>query len=104
VIRKSLGAGCLLLAASAIPIAQIAPSGSPRTASRGRPQAEVLILASYHMNNPGHDIFNLKADDVLAPGRLAEMPELLDPALVAAMGFMAEFFNGSFCYRPHILN
>ncbi len=44
----------------------------------GPPQAEVLVLGSYHMNNPGRDIVNMKADDVLAPKRQAEMRELLD--------------------------
>jgi hypothetical protein len=44
----------------------------------GPPLAEVLVLTSYHMGNPGRDIFNLKADDVLAPKRQAEIRELLD--------------------------
>jgi hypothetical protein len=40
------------------------------------PRAEVLVLGTYHMNNPGHDMFNTQADDVLAPKRQAEMAEL----------------------------
>lgn len=44
----------------------------------GPPQAEVLVLGSYHMGNPGRDIFNLEADDVLAPRRQAEIRELLE--------------------------
>jgi hypothetical protein len=44
----------------------------------GPPVAEVLVLGSYHMSNPGRDIFNMQADDVLAPKRQAEMRELLD--------------------------
>jgi hypothetical protein len=43
--------------------------------------AEVLVLGSYHMGNPGRDIFNLKADDVLAPKRQAEIREVLDALL-----------------------
>ena len=39
-------------------------------------KAEVLILGVYHMANPGHDIFNMKADDVLAPKRQAEIAEV----------------------------
>lgn len=39
--------------------------------------AEVLVLGTYHMDNPGQDIFNMKADDVLAPKRQAEIRELL---------------------------
>ena len=40
--------------------------------------AEVLVLGTYHMANPGHDIFNMKADDVLASKRQAEMAELIE--------------------------
>lgn len=40
--------------------------------------AEVLVLGSYHMGNPGRDIFNTMADDVLAPKRQAEIRELVD--------------------------
>jgi len=39
--------------------------------------AEVLVLGTYHMANPGHDIFNLQADDVLAPKRQAEIAEVI---------------------------
>jgi len=39
-------------------------------------RAEVLVLGVYHMANPGHDIFNMPADDVLAPGRQQEIAEL----------------------------
>src|SRR2546430_10594689 len=34
---------------------------------------KVMIVGVFHMSNPGHDIHNLKADDVLAPGRQAEI-------------------------------
>ena len=40
------------------------------------PRAEVLVLGVYHMANPGHDIFNTKADDVLAPKRQQEIEQL----------------------------
>lgn len=39
-------------------------------------RAEVLVLGVYHMANPGHDIFNMQADDVLAPKRQQEIAEL----------------------------
>jgi hypothetical protein len=55
-------------ASSAAAIAQTAPP----------PRAEVLILGTYHMANPGHDIFNMSADDVLSPKRQAEIGELLE--------------------------
>ncbi len=38
---------------------------------------EVLVLGTYHMSNPGRDIFNTNADDVLAPKRQAEIAELV---------------------------
>jgi hypothetical protein len=41
------------------------------------PRAEVLVLGVYHMANPGRDIFNMKADDVLAPKRQAEIAEVV---------------------------
>jgi len=40
--------------------------------------AEVLVLGTYHMDNPGQDIFNMRADDVLATKRQAEIRELLN--------------------------
>lgn len=41
------------------------------------PRAEVLVLGVYHMNNPGRDIFNTQADDVLAPKRQAEIAQVI---------------------------
>jgi hypothetical protein len=40
--------------------------------------AQIMVLGSYHMANPGADVFNLQADDVLAPKRQAEMQELVN--------------------------
>ncbi len=37
---------------------------------------EVLILGVYHMANPGHDVFNMGADDILAPKRQQQVAEL----------------------------
>jgi hypothetical protein len=39
-------------------------------------RAEVLVLGVYHMSNPGHDIYNMHADDVLAPKRQAEIAQV----------------------------
>lgn len=38
---------------------------------------EILILGTYHMANPGRDIYNMKADDVLSSKRQEEMSQLL---------------------------
>src|SRR5512147_1439822 len=37
---------------------------------------EVMILGTYHMANPGHDIHNLKADDVLVEKRQHELADV----------------------------
>jgi hypothetical protein len=42
------------------------------------PRAEVLVLGVYHMANPGRDIFNSQADDVLAPKRQAEIARVIE--------------------------
>lgn len=39
---------------------------------------EVLLLGSYHMANPGRDVFNVVADDVLAPKRQSEITDVVD--------------------------
>jgi hypothetical protein len=40
-------------------------------------RAEVLVLGTYHMSNPGRDVFNMQADDVLSPKRQQEIEQLL---------------------------
>jgi Family of unknown function (DUF5694) len=43
----------------------------------GNAQAtEVMILGTYHMANPGHDLHNLKADDVLVEKRQHELADI----------------------------
>jgi hypothetical protein len=37
---------------------------------------EILVLGTYHMANPGHDIHNVQADDVLSPTRQQEIAQL----------------------------
>lgn len=39
-------------------------------------RAEVLVLGTFHMANPGRDIFNTQVDDMLAPKRQQEIAEL----------------------------
>lgn len=39
-------------------------------------RAEVLVLGTYHMANPGRDIVNMQVDDVLAAKRQAEIAEV----------------------------
>ena len=40
--------------------------------------AQVLVVGTYHMANPGHDMFNMQADDVLAPKRQAEIAQVIE--------------------------
>ena len=40
--------------------------------------SKLMILGVYHMGNPGQDVINIQADDVLAPKRQREIAELLD--------------------------
>ena len=64
---------------SALGLAIAAPlvGGSPPAQEpEGPPRPEVLILGTYHMANPGHDLFDAHADDVLAPKRQAELEQL----------------------------
>jgi hypothetical protein len=51
----------------------VAPKPEPPAA-----RAEILVLGVYHMSNPGHDIVNTEADDVLAPRRQAEIAQLIE--------------------------
>lgn len=37
---------------------------------------EVMVLSTYHLANPGRDLVNMKADDVLAPRRQRELERL----------------------------
>ncbi len=39
---------------------------------------EILVLGTYHMSNPGRDIHNMKADDVLSPQRQQEITQLIE--------------------------
>ena len=41
------------------------------------PKPHIMILGTYHMGNPGLDLANVKADDVLTPKRQAEINEVI---------------------------
>lgn len=65
-----LAACTTLLAPPRRCIAQAAPAGDGR--------AEVLVVGVYHMSNPGSNVFNTTADDVLSPRRQAEIAEVIE--------------------------
>jgi Family of unknown function (DUF5694) len=39
---------------------------------------EILVLGTYHMSNPGRDLYNMKADDVLSAQRQKEIGQLVE--------------------------
>jgi len=41
-------------------------------------RVQVMVLAMYHMANPGADVFNLESDDVLAPARQEQIAAVVD--------------------------
>ena len=41
-------------------------------------RAEILVLGTYHMANPGHDVHNMQADDVLSTKRQQEVAQLIE--------------------------
>lgn len=68
-------AAVALCALSPLPVAS-QQSSAEKSAAPAR--AEVLVLGVYHMANPGHDVFNMQADDVLAPRRQQEIAKLIE--------------------------
>jgi uncharacterized protein DUF5694 len=46
--------------------------------AQSEPRPEILVLGTYHMANPGHDIYNMRADDVLAARRQQEIAQLVE--------------------------
>jgi uncharacterized protein DUF5694 len=68
-----LGLGASRAKAQAVPPSESTPAEKPAPPAR----AEVLVLGLYHMANPGRDIFNMKADDVLAPKRQVEIAQVI---------------------------
>ncbi|MEZ5998281.1 MAG: DUF5694 domain-containing protein [Hyphomonas sp.] len=42
-----------------------------------RDVVQVMVLGTYHFDNPGHDVVNTQVDDVLAPQRQAEIEALM---------------------------
>jgi hypothetical protein len=68
-------ASCLS-APSWLAIAAMAYLPSLTLAQTPAPPVQVMIVGVSHMDNPGHDLHNMKHDDVLQPGRQAEIVAL----------------------------
>lgn len=65
----------ILFVVAVTTLAVLAPAQGKSSKEEAK-RAEVLVLGVYHMANPGHDIFNMQADDVLSPKRQQEIAEL----------------------------
>jgi hypothetical protein len=51
----------------------------PNPAFAGEPKpVKIMIVGTFHMHNPGLDVFNLEADNMLTPKRQAEIQTLTD--------------------------
>jgi hypothetical protein len=46
--------------------------------SQSTVRPEILVLGTFHMSNPGHDLHNMQADDVLSPKRQREIAQLIE--------------------------
>jgi hypothetical protein len=46
--------------------------------AQSEPRPEILVLGTYHMSNPGRDVVNMQADDVLSPKRQQEIAQLVE--------------------------
>ncbi|WP_321489346.1 DUF5694 domain-containing protein [uncultured Hyphomonas sp.] len=51
----------------------VAPDPAPET-----DVVKVMVLGTYHFANPGYDVVNMQADDVLRPQRQQELEALMD--------------------------
>lgn len=72
--RRAAGSLILVCVACSTPVFAQEAGVEADTSAR----AQVLVLGTYHMANPGQDVFNTEADDVLAPKRQAEIAELVE--------------------------
>ena len=71
----------LLIAALLFAMNQSGPAATSAP-PEGEPPIEIMVIGTHHFDNPGLDLNNVKADDVLAPKRQHEL-EALATALVA---------------------
>jgi hypothetical protein len=51
---------------------------SAKLAAQTQRRPEILIVGTYHMANRNHDVYNVRADDVLSPRRQREITQVID--------------------------
>jgi hypothetical protein len=74
-MRRTTSIAALALALSGF---SAPPSFAQQPPAGQKPaRAEVLVLGVFHMANPGRDLFNVQADDMLAPKRQAEIAQVI---------------------------
>jgi hypothetical protein len=76
-MRKTRTLVLTILAVFTLPAAAREPQPHAAVAPPPAARAEVLVLGVYHMANPGRDIVNMQADDVLSPRRQAEIAQVV---------------------------
>lgn len=75
---RAAAAALLVAAAFCAARAQSPSDASPKEHSCGERAAKILLLGTYHMDNPGQDAINIRADDVLGEKRQREIEELVE--------------------------
>ncbi|MCB9960643.1 MAG: DUF5694 domain-containing protein [Hyphomonas sp.] len=65
-----------IVTALAVLVAPACTTAAPATPETGQDAVQVMVLGTYHFANPGQDVVNAEADDMLAPGRQAELEAL----------------------------
>ena len=66
-----------LALAVSVPVPAVPQNRAPESAGVS-PRPEILVVGVYHMSNPGRDVFNTEADDVLSPPRQREIAEVIE--------------------------
>ena len=66
------------LLAVIVTVAVTISASAQTTPTKTGAKAHVMILGTYHMANPGHDMFNVVSDDVLSAKRQKEVAEVID--------------------------
>jgi hypothetical protein len=59
-------------------VAMMTMAGAAPAAAQTDKPVEVMVLGTWHFNNPGLDLYNAKADDVTTARRQAELKHLAD--------------------------
>jgi len=75
-IQKRRRAALYVLALGALAASPRAATGQFAALGGRTAGAQVLVVGTYHMSNPGLDAINIRADDILTPKRQGEIEEV----------------------------